>query len=338
MSTKQKDSKKTATKVAENKVVEDKEEKKIEVEETKKTKKDKVKRANAKNMMEKLQNHFNEYVKLVLKKADLTVEKEKLDTSSDDVWEEYKQLLDKDLKNYGKSVTRPFKNPKDKNAPTKRRSDYIFFCMDKRKDVVKEFPDYKVTQISVELGRRWKLLTDEEKKPYQEKSMEDKDRYNDEMDGYVRPNLTKKTGKKRGSTAYNMFCAEKRPRIKKNNEGKSGKEITRILADMWKEVSDERKKKYKKLADEKRANELKQKKQASDNGSDGDDEDEKKRAKKVVTGYNLFVKETKESFKEENPKMKDKDLLSLMARKWSGLPETKKKSYNDKANKMKKNA
>lgn len=344
MSTQPKESKKTAKKPSEKKSEEKKSEEKkdeeVKVEETKKEtkteeKKEKVKRANAKNIMEKLQNHFNEYLKLVMAKDGF---KDKLDESCDEVWEEYKKVLDKDVKNFAKSVIRPFKTPKDKNAPTKRRSDYIFFCMDKRKDVVKEFPTYKVTEISVELGKRWKLLTNEEKKPYQDKSKEDKERYNDEMDGYVKPNATKKTVKKRGSTAYNMFCAEKRARVKKNNEDKTGKEITRILADMWKEVSDERRGKYKKQAEEKRANELKKKKK-DDDGSDGDDESEtktKKTVKKAVTGYSLYTKEMKTEFKKENPKMKEKDLMSLMAKKWGGLPEAKKKTYNDKANKMKK--
>ena len=305
-----------------------KEEKVKEVkEETKTTEKEpakKVKRANAKNIMEKLQNHFFDFVKLVMEKNS---DKSKVEDTCGDLWTDFKVNVDKDVKYLQKSVTRPFKQPKDKNAPTKRRSAYIFYCMDQRADLMKVHPEYKVTQVSVELGARWKKLTDEEKKPFQEKSLADKERYTDEMDSYVKPDGTvSKPKKKRGSSAYNVFCAEKRPRVKKNNEDKQPKEITKILSAMWKEVSEETKKKYKKLAEEKRKN--------LDVGSDADDESEKK--KKTITGYSLFTKEIKPEVKKENSKLKDKGVMELVAKKWSNLSEPKKKEYNLKANKMKK--
>lgn len=299
-----------------------------------KPKKEKVKRITAKNIMEKLQEHMNAYLKLVISKDGF---KDNLEKTCQSVWEDFKVNLDKDLKVYTKTVIRPFRAPKDKNAPTKRRSDYIFFCMDKRKDVIKEFPDYKVTQVSVELGRRWKLLTDEEKKPYVQKSKDDKERYEDEMEGYVKPTFAEqKVVKKRGSTAYNMFCAEKRPRMKKNNEEKTGKEITKMLAEMWKETSDERKLKYRKLADEKRERE---------NNPEGTAEDDEKAPKKTVkkpkakaktkriTGYNMFTREVKPDIQKENPKLKDREIASMISKKWGNMSDTKKKPYNDKAKK-----
>lgn len=333
----QKESKKTTKASVKPKATEKVVEKVAETVEVKaapvvKAKKDKVKRITAKNIMEKLQEHMNTYLKLVISKDGF---KDNLDKTCQTVWEDFKVNLDKDLKVYTKTVTRPFRAPKDKNAPTKRRSDYIFFCMDKRKEVITEFPTYKVTQVSVELGRRWKLLTDEEKKPYVQKSKDDKERYEDEMEGYVKPAvLDQKVVKKRGSTAYNMFCAEKRPRMKKNNEEKTGKEITKMLAEMWKETSDERKLKYRKLADEKRERE--------NNPEGGEDEEKtKKVAKKTkgkpktkrITGYNMFTREVKPDIQKENPKLKDREVASLISKKWGNMSDTKKKPYNDKAKK-----
>ena len=285
--------------------------------------------------MEKLQEHCNSFLKLVISKDGF---KDNLDKTCQTVWEDFKVNLDKDIKVYTKTVIRPFKAPKDKNAPTKRRSDYIFFCMDKRKDVIKEFPEYKVTQISVELGKRWKLLTDEEKKPYVQKSKDDKERYEDEMEGYVKPTVfEQKVVKKRGSTAYNMFCAEKRPRMKKNNEEKTGKEITKMLAEMWKETSDERKLKYRKLADDKREREN----APVENGTEETEEKPKKIVKKAkakpktkrITGYNMFTREVKPDIQKENPKLKDREVASLISKKWGNMSDTKKKPYNDKAKK-----
>jgi hypothetical protein len=299
--------------------------------ESKNTKKNKnVKRANSKNIMELLQNHFFEFVKKVVSSDRLSsnLDKTKLEETSSDVWVDFKVNVNKDIKNFQKSVVRPYKQPKDKNAPTKRRSAYIFYCMDKRADVIKQYPEYKVTQISIELGARWQKLTDDEKKPYQEKSQVDKERYDNEMENYKKPESANvKSKKKRGSSAYNVFCAERRPRLKKNNEDKSSKEIVKMLSQMWKETTDEMKKKYKKLAEAKRKN--------MDNESDADDEGDGEK-KKVVTGYNLFSNEVKADLKKENPKMKNKEITNLLVKKWGNLSESKKGEYNLQASKLKK--
>ena len=135
----------------------------------------KPKRANSKNMMSKLKDHFYAFSK--------TVSGKKFETW-DEVWEEFKENVENDLKYFTKSVIRPFKHPKDKNAPVKRRSAYIFYCMSERDNVKKQHPDYKGTQISTELGAKWKKLTDEQKSVYQAKSEEDKKRYEKEISKY----------------------------------------------------------------------------------------------------------------------------------------------------------
>lgn len=276
----------------------------------------KVKRANSKNIMTKLKDHFYEYAKLVSSKGGKS-------EAYDEVWEEFQEGLRKDIKYFTKSVVRPFKNAKDKNAPVKRRSAYIFYCMAERDNVKKKYPEYKVTDISVELGFRWKQLSDEEKKPFQEKSEADKKRYEKEMSKYKHT----KVAKKRGSSGFNMFCYEKRDDVKEKNEDKSSKEVTKMLSSMWKKLSDKDKQKYKKLAEEKN-------KKSED--SDAEDADDENDTKKPLTGYNLYVNENKPVFKKENPKMKTKDLAEFVAKKWNALSEKDKKEYNMKALKMKK--
>ena len=62
---------------------------------------------------------------------------------------------------------------KDKKKKAKRvPSGYILFCQDKREDVKSENPDMKATEITSELGKLWKQLSQEEKDEYNQKSKE----------------------------------------------------------------------------------------------------------------------------------------------------------------------
>eukprot|EP00798_Chlamydomonas_sp_ICE-L_P004607 gene4607-14800_t len=72
---------------------------------------------------------------------------------------------------------RRVKKEKDPNAPKKPLSGYMFFCKDNREAVKEKDSSLKITEIASELGRMWKALTDEEKKPYQEQAEKDKVRY-----------------------------------------------------------------------------------------------------------------------------------------------------------------
>jgi hypothetical protein len=60
------------------------------------------------------------------------------------------------------------KKSKAKRAP----SGYIIFCGDKREEVKAENPEMKATEITKELGRLWKELSQEEKDEYNQRSKE----------------------------------------------------------------------------------------------------------------------------------------------------------------------
>mmetsp|Transcript_14783 Transcript_14783/g.35250 ORF Transcript_14783/g.35250 Transcript_14783/m.35250 type:complete len:104 (-) Transcript_14783:261-572(-) len=78
------------------------------------------------------------------------------------------------------------KKVKDKDAPKKGRSAYIFFTMDRREELVAENPDLKgsVTEVSKILGAEWKKMTDKQKKPYEDQAKKDKERYEKEKEKY----------------------------------------------------------------------------------------------------------------------------------------------------------
>jgi len=59
---------------------------------------------------------------------------------------------------------------KDKKKQKRVPSGYILFCQDKREEVKTENPEMKATEITSELGRLWKELSQEEKDEYNQKS------------------------------------------------------------------------------------------------------------------------------------------------------------------------
>lgn len=61
---------------------------------------------------------------------------------------------------------------------------FLFFSRDKRGEVKELNPEMKNTDVSAELGRMWANLTDEEKQPYIERSLKDRERYMCEKNNY----------------------------------------------------------------------------------------------------------------------------------------------------------
>lgn len=73
---------------------------------------------------------------------------------------------------------------KDPNAPKRALSSYMFFANENRDIVRSENPNVTFGQIGKLLGEKWKSLSDEEKKPYDEKAAADKKRYESEKELY----------------------------------------------------------------------------------------------------------------------------------------------------------
>ena len=65
--------------------------------------------------------------------------------------------------------------------PKRGLSAYVFFCRDKRPEVVKKYPDLKFGEVGKKLGEMWRDLDDSKKEPYKQKEIKDKERYRNEM-------------------------------------------------------------------------------------------------------------------------------------------------------------
>mmetsp|Transcript_3832 Transcript_3832/g.5974 ORF Transcript_3832/g.5974 Transcript_3832/m.5974 type:complete len:372 (+) Transcript_3832:159-1274(+) len=76
------------------------------------------------------------------------------------------------------------KKHKDPNAPKRARGSYVFFTLDERPKIVKATPEMKFTEMGHVMGERWRALTPEQKKKYEDQANDDKKRFNEEMAAY----------------------------------------------------------------------------------------------------------------------------------------------------------
>ncbi|KAL4897112.1 high mobility group box domain-containing protein [Aspergillus ambiguus] len=73
---------------------------------------------------------------------------------------------------------------KDPNAPKRGLSAYMFFANENREKIREDNPGIAFGQVGKMLGEKWKALSDEDRRPYEEKAAADKKRYEDEKANY----------------------------------------------------------------------------------------------------------------------------------------------------------
>jgi len=77
------------------------------------------------------------------------------------------------------------RGPKDPAAPKRASGAYVFFTNEMRPKVLTEYPGIKFVDLGKVLGERWRALTPEEKKRYEDMAAEDKMRFQMEMQQYT---------------------------------------------------------------------------------------------------------------------------------------------------------
>jgi len=73
---------------------------------------------------------------------------------------------------------------KDKNAPKKAKTAFIFFSLDFRSIIKEQNPEFSFAQLARELGSRWKKMKPQDKKKYDDSALKDKKRYEKEKKDY----------------------------------------------------------------------------------------------------------------------------------------------------------
>ncbi|CEG80656.1 hypothetical protein RMATCC62417_14959 [Rhizopus microsporus] len=87
------------------------------------------------------------------------------------------------------------KRERNPDLPKQPTSNYLFFCNAIRPQIEKEFPELVFAQKSRIYGERWRKLSDEEKKPYNEMAQQDRERYTKEMAVYEKTHGVEKKPK-----------------------------------------------------------------------------------------------------------------------------------------------
>lgn len=170
---------------------------------------------------------------------------------------------------------------KDPLKPKRGKSGYLFFCAEYRNKMKAENPDLSVKDIVSKLGILWKKLKNDnspEVKKFEKMSLDDRNRYKSEMDGYVplirkinrkdkkdksvdEPNISsiieleqkkeeekiiKRSKKKEKDDGYSKFMRSKRNKTKKTHPELDSEGILKYLADKWGKFPDSKKEKYRK--------------------------------------------------------------------------------------------
>jgi len=142
---------------------------------------------------------------------------------------------------------------KDPNAPKKPLSAYFLFSQEERLKVKGENPDYSITEVAKELGRRWATLSPPLKTQYEQRYQDARKVYDQEMSHY-KPQKKKKdpNAPKQPLSAYFIFSTEERLKVKDENPNYSICEVAKELGRRWAEMDPAIKQRYQQRAEEER--------------------------------------------------------------------------------------
>lgn len=147
-----------------------------------------------------------------------------------------------------------------KGAPKKARSAYLYFTMERRPQIKAENPEMEFGELTRLVAQEWSNLSDAGKRKFEKLASDDKGRYDSEMEGYTPPTdeeldaemegskKRKRTGPKRARTAYVYFTIDQRPNVQAENPEMKFGEITKLLANDWKALSESDRSKYDEMA------------------------------------------------------------------------------------------
>lgn len=140
---------------------------------------------------------------------------------------------------------------KDPNAPKKPLSAYFLFSQEERLKVKAEYPDYSITEVAKELGRRWATIDPTIKHSYEQRYQESRRQYEQALQAY-KPQKKKKdpNAPKQPLSAYFLFSQEERLKVKAEHPNYSICEVAKELGRRWADMAPEVKQRYQQMAEE----------------------------------------------------------------------------------------
>jgi len=150
------------------------------------------------------------------------------------------------------------KYKKAPQAPRRFKSSYMFFSTIKHKEIRAELAEkgegqkISTTEVAKMVSQAWKALLEEEREKWEVLAREDKARYEMEKSMYTGPwkvPATKRVSKdpkapKRPMSAFLSFSNSKRAYVKDTHKDAKNAEVSRILAQKWKDTDAEEKKTF----------------------------------------------------------------------------------------------
>ena len=133
---------------------------------------------------------------------------------------------------------------KDPNAPKKPLSAYFLFSQEERLKVKAENPDYSITEVAKELGKRWATLQPDIKNSYEQRYQDARRVYESEMNNYKPKKKKDPNAPKQPLSAYFIFSTEERLKVKEENPGYSICEVAKELGRRWAEMDPQVKQRY----------------------------------------------------------------------------------------------
>merc|ERR1712079_343163 len=141
---------------------------------------------------------------------------------------------------------------KDPNAPKKPLSAYFLFSQEERLKVKAENPDYSITEVAKELGKRWATLNPDIKSVYEQRYQDARRIYETEMNTYKPKKKKAPNAPKQPLSAYFIFSTEEGLKVKEENPGFSICEVAKELGRRWAEMDPQVKQRYQQRAEEER--------------------------------------------------------------------------------------
>ncbi|SCU94874.1 LADA_0G11980g1_1 [Lachancea dasiensis] len=126
-----------------------------------------------------------------------------------------------------------------KQGPKRPSSAYFLFSMAVREELVRQYPDAKVPELSKLASAKWKEMSEDDKKPFHEKFKVNWEKYR-----VARKEYEASLPPKRPSGPFIQFTQEVRPKIISENPDKDLIEITKLIGEKWRSLSQSDKQAY----------------------------------------------------------------------------------------------
>eukprot|EP00908_Phaeocystis_cordata_P023346 Transcript_5774.p1 GENE.Transcript_5774~~Transcript_5774.p1 ORF type:complete len:706 (-),score=450.95 Transcript_5774:211-2328(-) len=137
---------------------------------------------------------------------------------------------------------------------------------------------------------------------------------------------------KKPRSAYILYSSSERPGVTEQNKEASASDMLKILAEMWKELSDEEKQKWQAEAAADKERYITECKEAGIEPEVKEEkEDKEKKPQKPKSAFALYCVKERASVKEANADAETKEVTKLLTAQWKGLSEEEKQPFEAEA-------